>query len=52
MPSKADGAAGKGPGVMSTESFLLECIKAGKEKLQVDFNLVAKSTGLSVGGAS
>jgi hypothetical protein len=44
MPPKAEAGAG-------SDAFLVACIKCSKAKLEVDFDAVAKATGLSKGGA-
>lgn len=45
MPPKAEAGAG-------SDAFLVACIKCSKAKLEVDFDAVAKATGLSKGGAN
>jgi hypothetical protein len=44
MPPKAAAGAGN-------EAFLATCVKCAISKLDVDFDLVAKATGMSKGGA-
>lgn len=44
MPPKAAAGAGN-------EAFLATCVKCAFSKLDVDFDLVAKATGMSKGGA-
>lgn len=36
---------------VANEAFLAVCVKCAKSKLDVDFDLVAKATGMSKGGA-
>jgi hypothetical protein len=44
MPPKAEAGSG-------SEAFLAACVKCAKAKLEVDFDAVAKATGMSKGGA-
>jgi hypothetical protein len=48
MPPKAD----RTNGALSNAEFLMACIRNGKEKLNVDFEGLAKQTGMSTGGAA
>lgn len=49
MASKANPSPGKAK--LSNEEFLAACIKCAKEKVSVDFDALAKLTGMSSGGA-
>ncbi|EXJ83811.1 hypothetical protein A1O1_07438 [Capronia coronata CBS 617.96] len=48
MPPKADG----GKAVVSNDTFLVACIKHGKDKLSVNFDTLAKDLNMSAGGAA
>jgi len=48
MPPKAD----KTNGALGNAEFLIACIRNLKEKLNVDFDGLAKETGMSTGGAA
>lgn len=47
MPPKAEGKA-----TMSNDAFLASCIKHAKEKVNPNFETLAKEVGMSTGGAA